>query len=57
MGGECSTYGAKKGEYRVLVGNHLEEPGADGTILNCFFGKWHGGTDWIDLAQDNGELL
>ena len=58
MGGACSTYGARRGAYRVLVGkpegkNHLEDPGVNGTIiLRRNFTKWEGVMDWIDLAQD-----
>jgi hypothetical protein len=38
MGGACSTYGKRRGAYRVLVGNlmereHLEDPGVDGRII------------------------
>ena len=55
MGGACSTYG---GRGDVLMGklegrDHLEDPDVDGRIiLQWFFGKWDGGMDWIDLAQD-----
>jgi hypothetical protein len=31
----------------------LEDPGVDGKIiLKSIFKKWHGGMDWIELAQD-----
>jgi len=31
----------------------LEDPAVDGRIiLRWTFGKWVGGVDWIDLAQD-----
>ena len=34
-------------------GDHLEEPGIDGTIiLRWIFRTWSGGMDWIHLAQD-----
>jgi hypothetical protein len=38
MGGAFSTYGEKRGAYRVLVGkpegkNHLEAPEVDGRII------------------------
>jgi len=44
--------------YRVLVGkpegrDHLEDEGIDERIiLRWIFGKWEGGMDWIDLAED-----
>jgi hypothetical protein len=37
----------------MLIGDHLEDPGVDGSvILKCIFKEWDGGTDWIDLAED-----
>ena len=38
MGGTCSTYGERRGAYKVLVGkpdgrNHLEDEGIDGRII------------------------
>jgi hypothetical protein len=34
-------------------GDHLGDPGVDGRIiLRRIFGKWDGGMDWIELAQD-----
>jgi len=38
MGGACSTYGERRGIYRVFVGkrggkNHLEDPGVDGRVI------------------------
>jgi hypothetical protein len=30
----------------------LEDTGVDRIILKRIFGKWDGGMDWIDLAQD-----
>jgi hypothetical protein len=57
MGGACSTYGDRRGVYRVLVGkpqgerDHLGDGGVGvRIILEWIFGKWDGGTDWIDLA-------
>jgi len=57
MGGACSTYGERRGVYRVLVGkpdrDHLEDPGVDGRIiLRWIFRRLDGGMDWIDLAQE-----
>jgi hypothetical protein len=46
MGGACSTYGERRGLYRVLVGkpegrDQLEDPGIDGRIiLRWIFRKW-----------------
>jgi hypothetical protein len=48
MGGACSTYGERRGVYRVLMGkpeekNRLEDPGVDGRIvLKRIFRKWVG---------------
>jgi hypothetical protein len=37
----------------VREGDHLGDPGVDGTIiLRRVFGKWDGGMNWIELAQD-----
>jgi hypothetical protein len=34
-------------------GDHLGDPGIDGRIiLRWIFGKWDGGMNWIELAQD-----
>jgi hypothetical protein len=58
MGGARSTYGEKRGAYRILVGrteggHHLGDPGVDGRIiLKWIFKKWDGGMHWIELAQD-----
>jgi len=49
MGTACSTYGVKRGAYRVLWGNlrekdHLEDTGADRRIiLRRIFRNWDGG--------------
>jgi len=59
MGGACSTYRARRGAYRVLVGkpegkNHLKDPGVDGTMmLRWNFTKWEGGheLDWSGSGQ------
>jgi hypothetical protein len=58
MGGTCSTYGEKAihtgfwwGDLRE--GDHLGDPGVNWRIiLRRIFGKWDGGMDWIELAQD-----
>ena len=59
MGGACSTYGEKRGVYRVLVG----KPGGK-TPLGRHRRRWEdnikidlqevgsGGVDWIEMAQD-----
>jgi hypothetical protein len=37
----------------VREGDHLGDPGVDGRIiLRRVFGKWDGGMNWIELAQD-----
>jgi hypothetical protein len=47
MGGVCSTYGSKRGAYRMLDGrlegkNHLEELGINGSIISKLnFKKWN----------------
>jgi hypothetical protein len=39
----------------VMERDHLKYSGADGRIiLRCFFRKWNGGTDWIDV-DENGD--
>jgi len=60
MGGECSTYGGRRGAYRVLLGKPegkrpLGRPRLSGRIiLRWIFRKldWGGGMNWIDLSQD-----
>jgi hypothetical protein len=58
MIGVCSTYGERRGVYRVSVRKpegkrHLEDPGVDERIiLRWIFRKWDVSIDWIDLAQD-----
>jgi hypothetical protein len=50
--------GKRRGVYSLLVGKPEEKrtlgrPGVDGRIiLRWIFGKWDGGMDWIELAQD-----
>jgi hypothetical protein len=58
MGGACSTYGERRGAYRVLVEkdeerDHLEDLGINGRIIKMVFQE----TRWqiverIDLDQD-----
>ena len=39
-------------------GSHSEDPGLDGRIiLKWIFEKWHGGMNWIDLAEDRDRWL
>ena len=59
MGGAYSTYGERRGVYRVLVGKH-EGKRPTGrprrrwkVILKLIFRKWDvEDMDWIELAQD-----
>jgi hypothetical protein len=57
MDGARSTYGKRRGAYRVLVGipegkNRLEDPGVDGRIiLRWIFGKWAGGLIWLSSGS------
>jgi len=50
MGRACSTYGERRGAYRILVGKpegkkHLEDLGINGKILlKLIFSKWDIGT-------------
>jgi hypothetical protein len=67
MGRECSTYGASRDAYRVLVGkpngrNHLEDPGVDGRIiLKWILEKWDGRawtvSIWPRIGTGGGMLL
>jgi hypothetical protein len=66
MGGACSTYGKRRGVYKVLVGktdgkNHLEDPGIDGRIiLKWIFRKWDVGAwtglIWVRIGTGGGHL-
>ena len=66
MDGACSTYGERRGVYRVLVGkaegkSHLGDQGVDGRIiLRCIFRKWYvgvwTGTSWLRIGT-GGEHL
>jgi hypothetical protein len=59
MGGLCITYGEKRNEYMLLVGNPegkrpLERPRhrwVDNIKMDVGDVRW-GDVDWIDLAQD-----
>ena len=64
MGGTCSTYGMRRGEYRVLVGNperkrplvrprHRWEDNIKMDLVEVGCGV----VDWIDLAQDRDRWL
>jgi hypothetical protein len=56
MGGVCSTYGEKRGAYRILVGNlregdHLGDPSIDvRIILKLTFKKWDVVGAWTGLC-------
>jgi hypothetical protein len=59
MGGECSTYGERRGVYRVLVGKPdgrrpLGKPRRrwEDNIKMDLQDVGCGGMDWIDVAQD-----
>jgi hypothetical protein len=51
-----------RGAYKILVGDlkegdHLEDPVVDGRIiLKWIFRTWDGGIDWIDMAEDRGQV-
>jgi hypothetical protein len=58
MGCARSTYGERRYEYRVLVGNPegkklVKNPGIKGRIiLKWIFRNWDEGMDSIDMAQN-----
>ena len=66
MGGACSTYGERRGVYRVLVGkpeakSHLEDPVLDRRIiLRWIYKKWDVGawtrSIWLRLGTGGGVL-
>jgi hypothetical protein len=66
MGGACSTYGERRGIYRVLVGKPdgkrpLVDPGVDGRIiLKWISRKWdvgvRTGSSWIRRETSGGHL-
>jgi len=66
MGRACSSYGERRGVYKVLVGkperkNHLEDPGVDGRIiLRWIFRKWDvavwTGSSWLRIETGGGHL-
>jgi hypothetical protein len=66
VGGACSTYGERRGAYRVLVGklrerDHLKDLIVDGKIiLQRIFKKWNGeawpGLIWIRIRRGGGRL-
>jgi hypothetical protein len=62
MGGACSTNGAKRNVYRILVGKPegkgpLGRPRrrSEGSIKMVLREIGWDGTDWIDLAQDRDQ--
>jgi hypothetical protein len=54
MGVTCSTYGERRGFYRVMVGkSEGKRPLVRRRLmLKWTFKTWDGGMDWIDLAQN-----
>jgi hypothetical protein len=66
MGGACSTYGERRGVYKVLVvipegRRPLERPGIDGRIiLRWIFRKWDvgawSGSSWLRIGTGGGHL-
>jgi hypothetical protein len=66
MGGSCSTYGEKRGAYRILVGRPegrrpLGRPRRrwERIILKCIFKKWDGawtGLSWHRIGTSGGLL-
>jgi len=66
MGGACSTYGGRRGVYRVWWGNlrerdHFGDPGVDGKIiLRRIFRKWDvgvwTGSSWLRIGKDRGHV-
>ena len=41
IGGSCSTYGERRGLYRVVMGKSEGDPDIDGRVLvTCIFSKW-----------------
>ena len=66
MGGACSTYGARRGVCRVLVGkpeerDHLEDSDVDWKIiLRRIFRKWDVeawiGSSWLRIGTCDGHL-
>jgi hypothetical protein len=50
--------GKRRGAFRILVKERLEDLDEDGRIiLNWIFKKWDGGVDWIDLRIETGDEL
>jgi hypothetical protein len=63
MGGACSTYGERRGEYRLLVGKPegkipFGKPRrrCEDNIMMDVQELGCGGMDWIDLVQDRDRL-
>jgi hypothetical protein len=63
MGRACSTNGEKRNAYRILVGKpeakrprgRLKRRWVDNIKIDLGVIGWDG-MDWIDLAQDTGQL-
>jgi hypothetical protein len=61
IGGACSTYGERRGVYRVLVDKSEGNPVVDGRItLRWIFRKWDmgvwTGSMWLRIGTGGGHL-
>jgi hypothetical protein len=61
MGGACSTYGDKRGAYRILVGRPVGrgDQDVDGRIILKWIKTWDGawtGLSWLRIETGGGLL-